>query len=301
MTEKISAISLSWNANFLQRKDQIGHYSEYVGKECKVNETAEKLLEIGAADEIIAYTNPEWLTLVEIEKKYVPRVKKLAKAIGYDVERTKFVPRNESDSSKGTAIFKFTKNLALSPETPKPKSDDELRQIGFKNASGVSEGQVIEIRYTNSNQFFRVIGKVVRVNPKSIRVKGNYEFTHYFSANTANNGAFLIPDGKLAEITASVDKFMADEKKKKEIIDEVMKDVKFEIKPTIDFVSEETGERVTSISLMDMAHPTTVDGMKAKAQLEEDGKMAKIRNNAAYNVLGNEINKKLKEQGFKEL
>lgn len=294
---KIGAISLSWDKNFLQRKDQISKYSEYSGIECKVGETVEKLLKIGAEDEIAAYTNPEWLTKAEIDRKFKPRINKLAKAIGFDVISEKWVPRDGKEgSTQGTIIYKLKKNPALVPLAPKPKSDDELRQIGFNNAKEVKDGQVVEIRYTNSNEFFRKIGKVIRVNPRSIRVEGNYEFTHYFKANTINNGVFLIPEGRLEEITANVQKFMAAEKQKKDIINSVLDKVTWTCEPVIR-VHDEFGNEVNSIDCFELAHPTTAESVKAHCQLQA----ASERENYNMAVLNGVIDKKLKEAGLKEL
>lgn len=303
--KKVSAISLSWSANFLQRKDQVSHYSEYSGIECKVNDTAEKLLKVGAADEIVAYTNPEWLSPEKIKKKFLPRVEKLAKAIGYEIVEQRFDPRyplghpnlnGHGNEDQGTMYYKLVKNPALKPEAPKPKSDEELRQIGFANAQDVKEGQQVEVRFTANNGFYRRIGEVVRVNPRSIRTKHPYEATHYFKANTINNGIFLIPEGRFDEIKASVDKFTEDTKKRDEILKEIMKDVTFTCEPAIR-THDKFGNEINSIDCFELAHPTTAESVKAKCQLEaasEQQKFSEAR-------LVHHINQKLKEAGQEPL
>lgn len=302
---KIAAISLSWSANYLQRKSQVGPYSEFSGIETKVGQTAEKILAIGAEDTIVAYTNPEWLSPEKIEKKYLLRLKKLAKVIGYEIVEQRFDPRypdghpnlnGHSNKDQGTMYYKLKRNADIKPEPPKPKSDDELRMIGFSNAKDVKEGQLVEIRYTNSNSLFRKIGKVVRINPRSIRVEHNYEATHYFKQNTVNNAVFVIPEGREDEIRAAVDKFTADEAKKKQIIDEVLSQVEWKIEPAIR-VHDEQGNEINSMPITELVHPTTVNGVKAKCQIEA----SEERHDHSMQVLGSLIDKKLKDAGLKGL
>lgn len=301
---KISAISLSWNANYLQRKGQVGPYSEYSGIETKVNETAEKLLAIGAEDTIVAYTNPEWLSPEKIASKFLPRIKKLAKAIGYDLVEERFDPRYPEDhpnlnghgnKDQGTMYYKLVKNPAKAPEAPKPKSADELHLIGFANAKGVKEDQVVEIRFT-AYKPKRAIGHVVRVNPRSIRVKADdglkgyegHESTFYFKQNTLNNGVFII-EGDVAAKLEEVKKFNDEiETREKTINDAISEFYK---------THEVTMTSIGPISMSELAHPTTAESVKIKAQLEA----ASERDEIFHNVLGNFVNKKLKEAGQKEL
>ena len=299
---KIAAISLSWNVNFLQRKNQLGPYNEYRGIEAKVNSTVEKLLAAGFEDEIAAYTNPEWLSRAEIASKYGKRIAKIAEGIGFDIVEEKFVPRYPAgdpshDPDKGTMIYKLKKNPDKAPKELKPKTDDEVRMIGFANAKTIQEDQPVEIRFT-AYKPKRAIGKVVRVNPRSIRVKATaglkgyegHESTYYFKQNTANNGVFVIPEGTdMAAKLAEVEKFNNEiETREKAINDAISEFYK---------THEVTMTSIGPISITEMMHPTTAESVKIKEQLN----VAEENNQRFHNYLGHFVNKKLKEAGQEEL
>lgn len=278
---KVNKIEFAGNTTkiFLESSDK-----RYI--EAKITETAEKIIEIGGADKILGVIDNFYFVMGRA-KTYKKRAEKIAKEAGYKVEYFGGIDFEKFNADeRGDFYFKLVKDPEAKPVI-KEKTSEELRLIGFKNVHLVKEGDDVEVRFTNSNKAHRYIGKVQSVNAKSLRVTyGNYgAYTLYFRQNTINNGVFLIPEGKLEEVRAAVEKHNADRDARDKVINDAISEFykTHEVKIT----------SIGPISMSELAHPTTAESVKIKAQME----VADERQQIFHNVLGNFVDKKLKAAG----